>query len=46
VNQSIDCTSERDFSTRDAEGHVFFGKKIIENKRKATNGTPVAKIKM
>jgi hypothetical protein len=42
LNYSIDCASERDFRTRDAEGRVFFDKEIIQNKRKATNGPPVA----
>jgi hypothetical protein len=42
LNYSSDCTSERDFRTRDAEGHVFFDKEIIQKKRKATNGAPVA----
>jgi hypothetical protein len=42
LNHSIDCTSERDFRTRDAEGHAFFDKEIIQKKRKAPNRPPVA----
>jgi hypothetical protein len=42
LNYSTDCKSERDFRTRDAEGLTFFDKEIIQKKKKATNGAPVA----